>query len=258
MKKIIIFFTLLTSYVAKGQDLDFYCGDQRHSYRYGVWSVPVQSCKGYKTYWTETNINDIPTKDSIIIDAIKQNLNLRAGNELYRKLELYSITIAADSNICNDRKYSLRFIYRLDSVFYHRFSLTFNSLGNLISSPQFPDIKTSKNSLEIIDYCSALHIALQNETFREACEKSGLSISTPNKISGKMEDLLNISKFNLNYDSTLNSWIWEVYSETSVPKKNWKKHHASGKWSGKKIIINAQTSEIIELSDFYESKIVCY
>ena len=258
MKKLILFVAFLTSFIAKGQDLDFYCGNQRHSYSYGVWSVPVQSCKGYKSYWTSTNINDIPSKESTIIDSIMHNLKLRAGDELYHKLELYSITISADSNICNDRKYSFRFIYRLDSIFYHRFSLTFNLSGNLISSPQFPDFKTNKNSLDIIDYCTALDIALQNETFKKACNKSGLSVRTPNKISGKMEPLLNISKFNLNYNSTLNIWTWEVYSESSVAKKNWKKHHASGKWAGKKIIINAQTSEIIEISDFYESKIVCY
>jgi len=258
MQKLILFFVFLTSFIAKGQDIDFYCEHQRHSYRYGVWLVPVQSCKGYKSYWTSTNINDIPSTDSIIIDSIKHQLKLRAGDKLYNKFELYSITIATDSNICNERKYSFRYIYRLDSVFYHRFSLTFNPSGNLISSHQFPNIKTNKNSLDIINYCTALYIALQNETFKEACDKSGLIISSPNKVSGEMEPLLNISRFNLNYNSTLNVWTWEVYSETSVQKKNWDKHHASGKWTGKKIIINAQTSEIIELSDFYESKIVCY
>lgn len=258
MSRTLIVYFLLGIFSVKGQSIDFYCDGQRHSYRYEVWTVPVQDCKGYRFFNPSTNINDIPFKDSIIINSIKQNLRLRAGNELYEKFEIYDITIAPDTNECNNMKYSIRYLFRLDSLFYHRFSLTFDPSGNLISSFQFPDISTNKNPLDIIHYCTALDIALNNISFKESCDKSGLSIQTPNKKTGEMETLLNISRFNLGYNLSLNVWTWEIYSETTIPKKNRKKNHASGKWTGKKVIINAQTSDIINIEDFYEYKIVCY
>lgn len=257
MVRNLLIFILLNTFNANGQSIDFYCNGQRHSYTFGAWYDDVQKCKGYTFYSLPTYKSNIASTDSTIIESIKQIIKVRSGDELYKKLELCSISIASDTSKCNI-KYAFRYIFRIDSEFYHRFSLTFDSLGNLKSPHQFPDISKNEGSLNIIDYCNAINIAISNSEFKDACDKSRLIRSTPNKKTGEMETLLNISKINLSYNQTLNTWTWEVYSETSVPKKNHKKHHSSGNWTGKKITINAQTSNVINIENFNESKIVCY
>lgn len=247
----LIYFCISLPFSSRGQTrVDFYCGEQRHSYRFSVWSVPVQQCKGNKLYTKSVNFNDIPDKDEVVIESIYKQIEKRAGKELYDQLELYSITITPKPKGCNDYKYSFRYILRIDSVFYDRFTLTFDSEGKLKTKPEFPDIETNKNASNIIDYCSAISIAMNNREFKNACEDSGWKISTPNLSSGEMEPLLNISSIDLEYNLEKNMWTWILKSETKQTKDKG--------LIGKVIAINAELGEIMQVTDYSESKTVCF
>ncbi len=251
MFKTIIYLSFLLPLNLLGQSsLDFYCGQQRHSYNFSVWSVPVQQCKGYKLYSKSVNFNDIPKKDKVIIDEVFTKIERRAGKGLFKNLELYSVTIAPGSKGCNDLKYSLRYKLRIDSVFYDRFTLTYNSEGQLKTRHEFPDIETNSNANNIIDYCSAISIAMKNPEFKKSCKESGWERSTPNLSNGEMEPLLNISNLDLEYHLEKNIWTWILKSETKQTKKNG--------WIGKVIAINAESGKVMEVTDYSELKIVCF
>jgi hypothetical protein len=252
MKRLLIYvvlYLLLSMNMIAQSSLDFYCGEQRHSYDFPAWLVPVQQCDKNKLYSNSVNFGDIPQDDRKMIDLIYRQLEERGGTEFYKKLEFSSIDVSYNPEECNGYKYSFRIIYHLDSIFYDRFSLTFNSEGRLLTAHKFPDISSNPEAHKIISYCSAVERAMQNRKFNEACKKSDLSISRPNLETGEMEPLLNISNLDLEFYPEKNIWTWVLHSETRQLKDK--------SWVGSVIRINAETGEVIDVKDYNESKIVC-
>ena len=229
-------------------DIDFYCGEQRHSYSLTPWYVPVQKCADHKLYSKSVNFKKIPRNDRKIIDSIYKQLEARGGKKLFRKLDFETISISQNDQDCNGFKYSFRIRYRLNGKFYQRITLTFDKNGQLLTPNKFPDITSNPNANEIIDICSAIDMAMGNLEFHEACEKSEVTTSTPNRRTGEQETLLNISRINLEYFPNENIWTWVLHSETRQVK---------GKgWIGSVITINAETGKVLKVDDFKEYKIV--
>lgn len=240
--------------------IDFYCNGQLFSIDYGVWNDPIQGCDKFKyDFYTNTvNFNDIPQQDSVVIERIKQSIKIRGGQEFYDRLILRNLTIAHRPKKCDQRKYTLRFIFPIDTVFYHLFSLTYDEEGNLISAQQFPDNSTNKKILNFIDYCTAIDIALQDTTFKKAYDNPGHTRSRKNEKTGEYEKIGNLPEMELAYDQDSNSWIWRLYTETVFDGDKGDMSCVTGTWTGQKIIINAHDSSIMSVEDYKEFKTVTY
>jgi hypothetical protein len=239
----------------------FYCNGQLYSTDYGTWSDPIQSCDkyNYRFYSNDENFNDIPFNDSIVIDKIKITVMNRSGKDFYNRLILENVIISNAPQKCEGRKYTLRYIFSLDTVFYYRFSLTYNTKGKLMSEHKFPDVQTNKNFLTIIDYCKAIEIAFLDTTFKKAYENSHTQTSRINETTRKKEILGKLSRIELAYDKQKSIWTWQIFTETVFDgDSNKKKGCLTGYWSGKKITINAHSSEILSITDFKEFKSVMY
>lgn len=229
-------------------DIDFYCGEQRHSYNLSPWYVPVQKCNSHKLYSKSVNFNKIPSNDQKVIGSIYEQLKARGGKKVFRKLHFESISIAENDADCNRFKYSFRIRYRLNRKFYQRITLTFDKNGQLLTPNKFPDITSNPNANEIIDICSAIDIAMGNLEFYEACEKSEVTTSTPNRRTGKQETLLNISRINLEYFPDENIWTWVLHSETRQIKEEG--------WIGSVITVNAESGKVLKVEEYSEWKII--
>ena len=150
--------------------IDFSCNGQLFSIDYGVWSDPIQSCDkfNYDFYSNTVNFKDIPSSDSLVIEKIKFSLKERGGQEFYTRLILQNVIISKRPKKCEGRKYTLRFIFPIDTVFYYRFSVTYDIDGNLLTDQKFPDYATNKNILTFINYCQAIELATSDTTFNRA------------------------------------------------------------------------------------------
>jgi hypothetical protein len=239
----------------------FYCNGQLYSTDYGAWSDPIQSCDkyNYRFYSNDENFNDIPFNDSIAIEKIKIALMNRSGKDFYNRLILQNVIISNAPQKCEGRKYTLRYIFPLDTVFYYRFSLTYDIKGKLLSEHKFPDVQTNKSLLTFIDYCKAIEIALLDTTFKKAYEVSRTETSITNETTGKKEIIGKLSRIELVYDKQKNIWTWQIFTETVFDGvRNKKQGCLTGYWTGKKIILNAHSSEILSITDFKEFKSVMY
>ncbi len=252
-----------------GQEKYFYCSSKLFSLIDWFWSDPIQSCDNfrYDFYTDSINFNEIPLEDKLIIDRTKESIIQRGGKDFYNKLILKYVIIAERPKKCDGRKYTLRYILPLDSVFSYKFSVTFNKYGNLLSEPIFPDVSLNKDILNIIDHCTAIEIAFGDTTFNHAFESSGISISIVDKKSGKRLKIEPLAQMEFLYDKERNIWTWDLYTEVSF--KSGQTHKVdlfenvtgtcqSGEYIGKKIIINAHNSEIINVEDYKEFKSVLY
>lgn len=229
-------------------DIDFYCGEQRHSYSLPTWYVPVQKCNSHKLYSKSVNFKKIPSNDRMVIDSIYEELKTRGGKKFFRKLDFETISISQNDQDCNGFKYSFRISYRLNRNFFQRFTLTFDKNGQLLTTNKFPNILSNPNAHNIISICSAIDIAMENREFYEALENSEFSTSISNRRTGEQETLLNISRINLEYFPNENIWTWVLHSETRQVK---------GKgWIGSVITINAETGKVLKVDDFKEYKII--
>ena len=229
-------------------DIDFYCGEQRHSYDLSAWHVPAQTCGGHKLYSKGVNFNKIPSNHQRVIDSIYEQLKARGGKKFFRNLDFETITIADNDAACNSLKYSFRIKYRLNKKFYQRLTMSFDTTGRLLTSNEFPDINSNPNARNIISICSAIDIAMDNSDFYQACEKSGLKINLPNSKTGEQETLLNISSVNLKYFPDDNIWTWVFHSESRQIKNKG--------WVGSIIRIHAETGVVLKVEDYTESKII--
>lgn len=265
IKKIIVtILSLLTlrgvCQLKTGGSIDFYCNGQLFSIDYGVWIDPIQNCdkSNYKMYFNIENFKDIPPQDTTVIEKIKISIKQRAGLELYNRLILQNVIVSKRPKKCQGQKYTLRYIMPLDTVFYYRFSLTYDIHGNLLSDPKFPDVKTNTNILSYINYCQAIQLALSDSVFRKAYHHPGHLRSKKDLRTGKWENIGELSKIELGYDKSRNVWIWQLFTETVFDGDKNDLRCVTGNWVGKKIIINAQNSTIIQVEDYKEFKTVTY
>jgi hypothetical protein len=137
--------------------------------------------------------------------------------------------------------------------------LTYDIKGKLLSEHKLPNAQTNKNFLAFIDYCKAIEIALLDTTFKKAYEKSHTETSIINETTGKKEIVGKLSKIELVYEKQKNIWTWQLFTEPIFDGDKSKKQGClTGTWTGKKITINAHSSEILSIKDFKEFKSVMY
>lgn len=240
------------------QEMDFRCDNKLFSVRYETWIDPIQICddKKHIFYFDVTDLNEIPRSDLKIINKTRQSLIERGGEKFYNKLILKSIIVSERPNKCDGRKYTLRYIFPLDSVFYYRFSMTYDREGNLLSNYLFPDFSRNENILNIIDKCTAISIALANPIFRDAYNNSEQTVSRQIDGTNEWEILGSISNMKLVFDNHKNIWAWKLFSETNFEGETENESCKSGSWLGKVIEINAHDSTIISVDDYREYKSV--
>jgi hypothetical protein len=238
--------------------IDFSCNGQLFSIDYGVWIDPIQSCDkfNYDFYSNTVNFKDIPSTDSLVIEKIKFSLKERGGQDFYSRLILQSVIISKRPKKCEGRKYTLRYIFPLDTIFYHRFSLTYDIDGNLLSDHKFPDYATNKNILTFINYCQAIELAISDTTFNKAYNHPGHVRSRKDEKTGEWIKIGDLPKMELGYDKGSNVWTWALYTETVFDGEKGDQRCVTGTWTGKKITINAQDSTIMKVEDYKEFKTV--
>lgn len=238
----------------------FSCNDQLFSIDFGAWTDPIQYCDkfNYDFYSNTENFDKIPSQDSLIIDKIKYSIKARGGKEFYNRLVLQDIIISKRPKKCEGRKYTLRFIFPLDTIFYYRFSLTYNIEGNLISDPMFPDVSSNLNILSFINYCQAIEIALSDSIFKKSYINSGLIKSIEDERTGEQLILGDLALMSLCYDKKLNCWTWELFTESVFEGDKGDTRCLTGTWIGKKITINAHDKTILNVEDYKEFKSVTY
>ncbi|NVO12279.1 MAG: hypothetical protein HXX16_20145 [Bacteroidales bacterium] len=266
--KILILLVLISSQ-SFGQEKYFYCKNKLYSIPSWSWSEPNESCDNFRLdfYTDSLNFNEIPLNDRIIIDRTKEYIIQRGGKEFYNNLTLKYVLITKRPKKCDNRKYTLRYLFPIDSIFSYKFSITLDKYGNLLSDHLFPNISSNKDILYIIDHCQATEIAMGDSTFLKAFWNSGISSYIRDEKSGNNLNIEPLSQIEFSYDKERNIWTWDLYTESSF--KSGYTHDAkfkdnligscqSGEWIGKKIIINAHNSEIIKVEDYKEFKSVLY
>lgn len=251
---------LLCSIKIYGQDIEFYCNNKLYSIDLWMWTDPIQNCDDYRYdfYTDSVNFNEIPNNDKFIIDKTKESIIKRGGIDFYNILVLKYVIIAERPQKCDNRKYTLRYILPLDSVFYYRFSMTYDKDANLISDYQFPDYSSNKDIIKIIDYCKAIEIALSDSTFNKTYFNSTISRTRKNEKTGEQIKIELLPNIELVYDRINNIWTWHLYTETEFDGEVGDKSCLTGTWTGKKIIINAHNSDIMSVDDYKEYKSVTY
>lgn len=150
-----------------------------------------------------------------LLDSLaKEYIIKRAGIKFYNALSNDLNFKIKDTASC---KLNLKFIRNYsylmpDSLEYH-FFIKFNANGKIITNHQIPDINLDKEFTQIIDFCSALKMAQQDEYFKH--------------------DFLGIS---LEYSKKFNHFVWCI--------KTQELHHAITSCDYF-ILIDAKTGKII-------------
>lgn len=240
--------------------IEFSCNGQLFSIDYDFWVEPIQRCDkfNYDFYSNTENFKDIPFTDSLVIEKIKLSLRKRGGQEFYDRLILENVIISKRPQKCEGRKYTLRYIFPLDSLYYYHFSVTYDIDGNLLSEQKFPDYATNKNILTFINYCQAIELATSDTIFNKAYTNPGHERLRIDDEKGVWQKIGDLPKMELGYDISSNTWTWTLYSETVFEGEIGDQHCVSGTWTGKKIIINAQDNTIMKVEDYKQFKSVSY
>lgn len=238
--------------------INFICNGKYFSINSEKWIDSIQTCNGnkYDIYDNSNNFIEIPQIDFSIIEKIKISIKERSGSDFYCRLILENVLIAKRPKKCDERNYTLRYILPIDSVYFYRFSLTYDSKGTLVSKQMFPDSSETNNMIPTIHYCQAIEKALKDSIFYKAYFYSGDMRSMIDAKSGEWIKISNIPKIELCFDIDNNIWTWIIYTDTKFHELKIEQVSTIEVNSGKKITINAENNKIIKIEDYFQKKIV--
>ncbi len=233
------------------KDIFFLCDTTYYRFDHPGYSDDISYYKkrSWNLYNKNSNIKDIGEQDKAKILEIEDKLQKRAGTEVYKKYNLQFVRISKNAKKSKGMKYALHYFFELDSTFYHHFVLIYDENGHLMSDYEFPE--TNGNEMQIIDYCEAIAIAQTDSSFKTAYDSAEFTTYYEIPWNGDIVELGRLDKMQLGYDEKSNSWTWELFTKVKFdgdyPEDT---SCVTGWWKGKKIIINAQSSEILSVEDY--------
>ncbi|MDP1744552.1 MAG: hypothetical protein Q8L90_03180 [Bacteroidota bacterium] len=227
------------SFVLLGQKSSLICNGRQYEQYSGAWFDQGQNCKN--EYYDSNRLIDLPSKDTSVINKIKEQLTIRAGKDFYRQFDLIAIIISKPSIKCNNIKYTFRYIYKVDTTFCYRFSLTYDKEGNLIGNNAFPSVKENSDFFKLSSACNSIDNLTTDTSFT----------SFYMKFKNNFKDA--IDKVLLDYDTKSEKLVYKIYGITLAESKDFESG-LMGSWNGKLVVIDAQTGEKIRTENYKEYK----
>jgi hypothetical protein len=223
------------SFVLFGQKSSLICSGRQYKQYSGAWFDQGQNCKN--EYYGSSRQIDLPSKDTSVINKIKAQISNRAGADFYRQLDLMAVIISKTSKKCNNIKYTFRYVYKIDSTFCYRFSLTFDNEGNLIGNNAFPSIKENPDFYKLSSVCNSIENLTTDTSF------TNFYVKFKNNFKYAIEKVV------LDYDNESKIFVYKIYGTTLTENSL-----LGDKWNGKFVVVNAQTGEKIRIENYSEYK----
>lgn len=210
--------------------LDIFCNGNPFRYHNGGTGhfAPIVHCP----YVEYSDSSKIP---SFVIDQNDKYLTDRMGKDFFEKRVIFRNYIVIEParfdelrkqkgylnlEMCDSKvKYAFEYYIVIDRDINFYFTTVYDSVGNLLSSHQTPNVAQNKHYDVVIDVCKAKQIADSNQHFK-----------------GEVKDI------SLEYEDAINSFVW-VAEKPHVIK--------GGNFTGRFIVINAQTGKIVRYFNTY-------
>ncbi|MGZ4055693.1 MAG: hypothetical protein ACXVPU_05185 [Bacteroidia bacterium] len=227
------------SFVLFGQRSLLICNDNKYQQYTGTWSDQGQTCRN--EFYNSSRLTDLPKKDTAVITKIKEQILNRAGNDFYKHLDLKAIIISKTPKKCNNIKFTFRYIYKIDTTFCYRFSLTYDKGGNLIGNNAFPDIKENPDFYKVSSVCNSIDKLTTDTSF------TNFYVKFKNNFKYAIEKVL------LDYDTESKKFVYKIYG-TALAESTDFESGLMGSWNGKIVIIDAKTGLKIRTENYKEYK----